>query len=70
MNLNYQELLPADFDPSSRVWIYQSNRRLTITEALRAEELLEEFVRGWLSHGEPVKGYANLLFGQFIVLMA
>jgi hypothetical protein len=31
---------------------------------------LEEFVTNWKSHGTDVKGYANLFFGQFIVLMA
>ena len=35
-----------------------------------AEEMLETFVREWKSHGTPVKGYANLFYGQFIVLMA
>src|SRR6185437_14104292 len=34
------------------------------------EEMLATFVRDWKSHGVPVKGYANLFFGQFIVLMA
>jgi hypothetical protein len=32
--------------------------------------MLENFVREWKSHGIPVKGYANLFYGQFIVLMA
>ncbi|MBS1662312.1 MAG: hypothetical protein JST68_14815 [Bacteroidetes bacterium] len=32
--------------------------------------MLEEFVQNWHSHGTPVKGYANLFYGQFIVLMA
>ncbi len=32
--------------------------------------MLEEFVENWQSHGAKVKGYGNLLFGQFIVLMA
>ncbi|MBS1599991.1 MAG: hypothetical protein JST75_17325 [Bacteroidetes bacterium] len=70
MNLDYKELLPADFHPASRVWIYQSNRLFTIGEALEIEETLEIFVRDWKSHGVPVKGYANLFFGQFIILMA
>jgi len=70
MNLNYKELLPSDFNPSSRVWIYQSNRLFSIGEALEIEEMLDVFVREWKSHGTPVKGYANLFFGQFIVLMA
>ncbi len=37
---------------------------------LEIEDMLNEFVEKWQSHGAKVKGYANLLFGQFIVLMA
>lgn len=70
MNLNYQELLPADFADNSRVWIYQSSRVFNLPEALQVEAMLNEFVAGWQSHGIPVKGYGNLFFGQFIVLMA
>ena len=70
MNLNYQHLIPGDFPPGSRVWIYQSNRLFSLQEALRIETYLNDFVENWQSHGMPVKGYATLLFGQFIVLMA
>lgn len=70
MNIDFQELLPEGFDDQSRVWIYQSNRLFTLHEALQIEELLKAFVSSWNSHGTPVKGYANLFFGQFIVLMA
>ncbi len=70
MNFNYRELLPEEMDESSRVWIYQSSRLFTISEAFRIEKRLNEFVGSWNSHGSPVKGYANLFFGQFIVLMA
>ncbi|HSC37047.1 MAG TPA: hypothetical protein VLD19_04220, partial [Chitinophagaceae bacterium] len=45
-------------------------RLFTMGEALQVEDLLNAFVAGWQTHGTPVKGYANLLFGQFIVLMA
>lgn len=70
MNLNYQQLLPADFASDSRVWIYQSNRLFSMGEALQIEDLLRHFTAEWKSHGTPVKGYGNLFFGQFIVLMA
>lgn len=70
MNLEYHHLIPADFDDRSRVWIYQSSRLLTLSEALQLEPMLEEFAAQWKSHGAQVKAYANLLFGQFIVLMA
>lgn len=70
MNLAYKHLIPEDFHPNSKVWVYQSNRLFTIAEALDIEDLLNEFVGNWKSHGAPVKGYANLLFGQFVVFMA
>ena len=70
MNFNYRDLLPEEFDGSSRVWIYQSSRLFTIAESFRIEEMLGEFLRSWNSHGVPVKGYANLFFDQFIILMA
>jgi hypothetical protein len=70
MNFNYRELLPEEMDESSRVWIYQSSRLFTISEALQIENMLNNFVESWNSHGVPVKGYGNLFYGQFIVLMA
>lgn len=70
MNALHNELLPEDFAGDSRVWIYQSPRLFFLSEALQIEEMLEAFVRDWKSHGTPVKGYANLFYGQFIVLMA
>jgi hypothetical protein len=70
MSFNFRELLPGDFDVSSRVWIYQSSRLFTIAEAFQIEDLLNEFTGSWNSHGHPVKGYANLFFGQFIILIA
>ena len=70
MNTEYKSLLPADFSPDSWVWIYQSNRLFSFTEALQIEDLLSDFVETWQSHGNPVKGFATVFFGQFIVLMA
>ncbi|HEV2481736.1 MAG TPA: hypothetical protein VGS79_18840 [Puia sp.] len=70
MNAHHNELLPEDLAGDSRVWIYQSPRLFFLSEALQIEEMLEAFVRDWKSHGTPVKGYANLFYGQFIVLMA
>ena len=70
MDLNYQSFIPEDFHPSSRVWVYQSSRLFLISEALELESILKNFTDSWLSHGAPVKGYANLLFGQFVVFMA
>lgn len=70
MNLDFQEYLPADFHNGSRVWIYQSSRLFSMSEAFEIEPMLNTFVTDWKTHGTPVKGYANLFLGQFIVIMA
>lgn len=70
MNINFQDLIPQDFHNNSRVWVYQSSRAFTVSEALEIEKLLQHFSKEWNSHGSAVKGYANLFFGHFIIFMA
>jgi hypothetical protein len=70
MNFEYKHLLDEDFDAVSRVWIYQSSRLFTVSEALQIEEMINQFAQNWLSHGIPVKGAAHLFFGQFVILIA
>jgi hypothetical protein len=70
MNFNYRNLLPGEFNAFSRVWIYQASRLFSVTETLQIEDELKEFVHSWNSHGVKVKGFGNLFFGQFIILMA
>ena len=69
-NFNIKEHLPENFADDSRVWIYQSSRLFFISEVLEMETMLNDFVKQWNSHGTPVKGYANIFFGRFIVFMA
>lgn len=70
MQLVIQEHIPKDFHESSKVWIYQSSNLILISEALKLETMIHEFTQNWKSHGTPVKGFATLLFGRFLVLMA
>ena len=70
MKLEYKELLPDNFAPKSRVWVYQSNRLFLLSEALEIEKELETFCSQWHAHGAAVQAYSNLFFGQFVVLMA
>ena len=70
MNLEYKNLLPQNFSPFSKVWIYQSSRLFSMGEALDLENKINDFCSQWQSHGEKVKAFGNLFFGQFIVLMA
>lgn len=70
MQLDISEHLPEDFADTSRIWIYQSSNLFTITDALKLETMIRDFVSGWNSHGVPVKGFANLFFGRFLLIMA
>ena len=70
MNYTIEKHIPVDFDPLSRVWIYQCNRLFLMSEALEIEDMMNDFVGRWQSHGDKVKGYANLVFGQFLIIMA
>ena len=63
-------LIPANFSDGSRVWVYQSSRAFIEKEANEVNEQLEQFYTQWQAHGEPVKGWARLLFNQFVVIMA
>jgi len=70
MNWEYKHLIPEDLSPSSRVWIYQSSRLFALSEALEIEEILDRFLASWNAHGDAVKGFATLFFGQFVILIA
>jgi hypothetical protein len=70
MNLEYKSLLPENFSDRSKVWVYQSSRMFTLSEALEIEAMLNKFAAEWRSHGAEVNAYCNLFFGQFLVLMA
>jgi hypothetical protein len=64
------QILPADFAPTSKVWIYESNRPLFENEVLEMNEQLHNFYSQWLSHGAPVKGWAQVIFNKFIIVLA
>ena len=64
------QLLPAEFNEASRVWIYQSSRRFTEQQQIEIDEQLLQFYTQWTTHGAAVKGWAKLVFGQFIVVLA
>jgi hypothetical protein len=70
MTVDLATILPANFHPLSKLWIYQANRTFTMGELFQIEEQLENFIDSWKSHGAAVKGFGTVLYGQFIILMA
>lgn len=53
---------------SSRIWIYQSNRKLSDEEVATANELLTDFVENWVAHSTPLKASFQLKYNRFIIL--
>ncbi len=64
------DLIPTGFSDQSRVWIYQSSRAFIEKEEHEVNEQLHQFYSQWQTHGAPVKGWARLLFRQFVVVIA
>ena len=59
-----------DFSENSKVWIYPSNRTLSVEDEKVIRKYLEEFTRNWTAHESPVKGTFEIYKSNFIVLVA
>lgn len=63
--MDYQDL--AD---NSKVWVYQSNRKLTENEVTAIQKLGDKFVGEWAAHGAELMADFKIFHNQFIVLFA
>ena len=63
--------VPFDkIDDSSRVWIYQANRKFNSAETQIISEALRAFTESWLVHGSPMKASFEIRFDQFVIIAA
>ena len=58
----------SNLSPSSKIWIYKSNRELTSSEQAFIREELNLFIPQWASHGNQLFGGAEILENWFVVL--
>ena len=63
--MDYKEL-PAD----SRVWIYQSSRKLSDAEVSEIRKYGQEFIQNWAAHGKELNAAIEVFYHRFIVLFA
>lgn len=63
MLVDYQ-VLPE----TSRVWVYQADRRLGKEELLVIEKEASEFIKSWTRHGDDLKGGFTVFYDHFLVL--
>lgn len=53
---------------NSRIWIYQSNRPLTVEEQTEIQALLNQFTAQWHAHGEQLAALGEIRHDRFIIL--
>jgi hypothetical protein len=64
---NFSHLF-SSFSSESRVWVYTSNRELTIEEVEFASTELSNFVATWNAHGKVLNADSMVLFNRFLIL--
>lgn len=52
----------------SRIWIYQSNRKLSEEEVATAAAKTEAFLTQWTAHGANLEAGYEIRYGRFIVI--
>ena len=57
------ENLPED----SKIWIYQSNRKLSDDEVTAIDTKCQEFVENWAAHGTSLEASYLLKYNRFII---
>jgi hypothetical protein len=55
--------------PSTRVWVYQSNKPFSDDDVPQVKHYIEQFAHSWVSHNQQLKAYGDLLHHRFVVLM-
>lgn len=55
------------FSPQSKIWVYQSNRAFTDTEAVSIQQKLNDFTAQWKAHGHQLNAKAEVIYQFFIV---
>ena len=57
-----------DLPGHSRIWIYQSNRKLSDDEVTAITDATQEFVENWAAHGQSLEASFVIKYNRFIIL--
>ena len=58
----------SNLSPSSKIWVYKSNRELTSSEQELIRKELDIFIPQWASHGNKLFGGAEVVEDWFVIL--
>lgn len=56
--------------PSSRIWIYQADRKFTKEETAVISTILQAFTENWSAHSQALKTSFDIRYDQFLILAA
>ena len=52
----------------SRIWIYQSNRKMSDTEIVEIRTEMQNFLDSWAAHGTPLEAAYTIKYNRFIII--
>jgi len=56
------------FSENSRVWVYQSDRKLTDREVQQIQIQLDYFTAGWTAHANELNAKGEIRYHRFLIL--
>ncbi|MES2426758.1 MAG: ABC transporter ATPase [Bacteroidota bacterium] len=57
------------FSENSRVWVYQSDKKLADTVVQQIQERLNNFTAEWTAHNNQLKAKAEIRYNRFLILI-
>ncbi|MGZ3755582.1 MAG: ABC transporter ATPase [Mucilaginibacter sp.] len=57
------------FSENSRVWIYQSDKKLSDAEVQEIQQHLNQFAMHWTAHNNRLKAKAEIRYNRFLILV-
>lgn len=58
----------TDLPETSKIWIYQSNRRFTPEEQTEIKSKIEVFLEAWAAHGTNLESGFEIKYERFIII--
>ena len=57
------------FSENSRVWVYQSDKKLSDSEAQEVQIQLDNFAKSWTAHNNQLKAKGEVRYNRFLILI-
>jgi len=57
------------FSENSRVWVYQSDKKLSDSETQQVQIQLDNFAKSWTAHNNQLKAKGEVRYNRFLILI-